>query len=402
MGARRDQFNRNHGQGPLFQPQMKRVSSRPIVPLLAVVVTALALLAMPALASARGATFGIAEGVHPDDQDIAKMQNGGVEQFRFGFNWPSIQQSQGSCDPVQGAGTCDWSETDQLVGGLAAKGIPALPVLFGTPHWISHNQVKPPLGSAGQRDAWQSFLKAAVKRYGPGGTYWTDIPDPLGLMPPTPGPYHTQFGPNAPVTPIRAWQIWNEPNGIPFWAPRPSAKQYAKLLGLSRQAIASADPGADIILAGLVGYGKIRAWNFLDQLYRAHAKPDFDAAALHPYARNLNQLRNEVVLYRAAMKQHRDPHTPLWITELGWGSANRGGHYNRGLSGQKRILSQSFKMLVHHSAWRINHLFWFDWRDPGSSRVGPPGCTWCASAGLLKHNRNPKPAYRAFKHFTGG
>jgi len=387
----RTRSDRNRGLRPLFQSQMRRSPSSTKVRLVALVVSALALgAALPTAASAARATFGIAEGVHPDDRDVAKMKRAKVEQFRFGFNWP---------DPV--LGSCDWSETDQVVGSLASKGIPALPVLFGSPHWISHNQVKPPLGSQNQRDAWKGFLRAAVKRYGPGGTYWTDTIDPLGLNSVL-GPYHSQFGLNAPVVPVRAWQIWNEPNGKPFWAPRPSARQYAKLLKLSHSAINGADPNAQVVLAGLVGYGQIQAWTFLGQLYRAHAKPNFDAAALHPYAKDLSHLRDEVGLYRDAMKKHRDKQTPLWITELGWGSRSGGGPYNKGKSGQKRILSQSFKMLVHHGAWRINHLFWFDWRDPGGRTAGPPGCTWCSSAGLLKHNRNPKPAYRAFKHFTGG
>ena len=370
--------------------------------ILATVACAGCLVASPALASAKAAgraTFGIAGGAQPDAKDIAKMGRGEVGSFRFGLDWPSIQQSRGQCRPVQGS--CDWSATDQLVGGLASKGIPALPVAFGTPRWLSHNAVRPPLGTKAQRNAWRGFLKAAVKRYGPNGTYWTDGEDPI-LHTPLPGPYHMQFGLDAPVTPIDAWQIWNEPNGKPFWAPRPSARRYAKLLRISRSALDSADPNAQLVLAGLVGYGQIRAWTFLGQLYRAHAKRSFDAAALHPYARNLGQLRDEVALYRRVMKKHGDRRTPLWITELGWGSRRGGGPYNKGKGGQKRILSHSFKMLIHHGAWRINHLFWFDWRDPGSQSAGPPGCTWCSSAGLLRHNRDSKPAYRAFTHFTGG
>jgi Glycosyl hydrolase catalytic core len=298
---------------------------------------------------------------------------------RFGLDWPSVEASEGSFD---------WNATDHLVGGLASQGIAALPVVFGSPQWVSNDLLRPPLDSPGDRDAWRGFLKAAIERYGPDGSYWADA-------------YHAQFGSTAPVMPIRAWQIWNEPNGKAFWAPRPSAEQYAELLRISREAIRSADPGAQVVLAGLVGYGKIRAWSFLDQLYRAQSKGDFDVAALHPYSRSLAQLRNEITLFRAAMDDHGDGRTSLWITELGWGSAERGsGQLNVGLSGQERLLSQSFGMVLHHPAWRIDRLFWFDWRDPASSAAGPPGCTWCASSGLLRHNRDPKPAYSAFERFA--
>ena len=50
--------------------------------------------------------------------------------------------------------------------------------------------------------------------------------------------------------------------------------------------------------------------------------------------------------------------------------------------------------------WELNPVVWFDWRDPTNGAGGY--CSFCASAGLLRHNSKPKPAYRAFRHFTRG
>jgi hypothetical protein len=205
--------------------------------------------------------------------------------------------------------------------------------------------------------------------------------------------------------PIRAWQIWNEPNLENYFSPRPSAKKYAQLLKIAHGAITSQDRGATIVLAGMPGYGKPRAWKFLSQLYHISGiKRDFDATALHPYARSLSQLKAEVTRVRQVMKKHGDGNTSLWFTELGWGS----GHpdkfgLNKGLKGQKRLLSQSFKLILNRRAsWHVQRVFWFDWRDPGRNSNAAGTCSFCRSAGLLRHNRHPKPAWRAFKRFSAG
>ena len=54
-------------------------------------------------------------------------------------------------------------------------------------------------------------------------------------------------------------------------------------------------------------------------------------------------------------------------------------------------------MLANRTAWNVQHLFWYHWRDPKRSRAS---CSFCGSAGLLNFNRTPKPALKAFKTFT--
>lgn len=61
------------------------------------------------------------------------------------------------------------------------------------------------------------------------------------------------------------------------------------------------------------------------------------------------------------------------------------------------MLQKSFRLIVHHRrAWHVKRLIWFDFRDP----AGRGGCSFCSSAGLIKHSGKPKPAWRAFKRFT--
>jgi hypothetical protein len=357
---------------------------------LAIVTAGLVLAIVPASAAARGEFIGINGGAPLDQRDLQRIADTGVRTDRFLLSWAAVQPTQG---------TFNWSSIDRVVGGSASRGIRARPMLWGSPTWIADNPARPPIDSKGARSAWRSFLEAAVTRYGPGGSYWS-------------GPYQQQY-PGAKSVPITSWQVWTEPNGKAYFLPTPSVQRYATLLRISHDAIKHADSSARVVLGGLVGLRRwhgqtlkgVAGWEFLRRLYEIPGiKRDFDIAAVHPYAPNLEQLRREMKLFRAAMRKGGDEHTSVWITELGWGSAPRGSGnsvlgLNKGLDGQRQLLAGAFKMITHHrSSWRVGRLFWYDWRDRAKSAHSP--CSFCESSGLLRHNRKPKPAYRPFKRFA--
>lgn len=311
-------------------------------------------------------------------KDVAKLDKSGAKTVRWTFAWPRIERSQGQFD---------WSETDKLVGSLASRGIHVLPTLYGSPSWVTSPGHAPPLGSKRERNAWKSFLREAVKRYGPGGNYWSVQ-------------YRVAHAGKSAL-PIRTWQIWNEPNLESHFAPHPSPSRYARLLKLSHSAIKDVDSGATVMFAGMPGYSNdINAWSFLRRVYGTHgARNAFDIAALHPYARNVKQMLGEVKRVRSVMRKHGDRRKPLSITEIGWGSAHPTRYgLTKGKKGQKRILKQAFRTLKqkrHHL--HIKSVLWFNYRDsPG----GTKGCSFCNSAGLLKNNFHPKPSWRAFRSFT--
>jgi hypothetical protein len=335
--------------------------------------------AQTATASGPSELFGIIQGIRLDQQDFETMAETGVGSNRFLVLWESVERNKGSFN---------WGPTDALVGGLASHGIRSLPFVWGSPPWVAGTTARPPLDGLEDVQAWRDFLEAAVARYGRGGSYWTNQ-------------YRQQYGRSASPVPVQAWQVWNEPNLSKYFAPSPSVEQYAQLLRISRDAIRNEDPEARIILAGMPGYGDVNAWDFLDSLYSVPGiKSDFDAVALHPYAPNIEQLGAEIERLRAVMRNHGDDGTPLWLTELGWGSAppDRFG-LNKGISGQEKLLSSSFRLILRHrQAWNVQRVFWFDWRDPTNPEALK--CSFCASAGLLRNDRSPKPSYHAFKRFA--
>ena len=48
----------------------------------------------------------------------------------------------------------------------------------------------------------------------------------------------------------------------------------------------------------------------------------------------------------------------------------------------------------------MQRLFWFLWRDPHRGPRTRALCSICGTAGLLRYDRTPKPAYTAFRGFT--
>ena len=206
--------------------------------------------------------FNIAQGITRfNDKDLETMAATGIGTDHFLLDWAVVEPTQGSFN---------WP--DRAIGALASHGIRLVPYLWGSPSWVADTPPRPPLDSASDEQAWRDFLQAAVARYGPDGSYWDHD-------------YEQQFGGGAKPLPIRSWQIWNEPNLEKYFAPKPSAKEYARLLEISHDVIKGQDPQARIVLAGMPGFGKPKAWDFLDSLYAIPGfKGNFDAAALHPYA----------------------------------------------------------------------------------------------------------------------
>ncbi len=374
-------------------------------------ILALALLATPARAQS-DPIYGVSILEEPPTSDYQRMGDGGVDVLRVVLSWPHVQPNR--------TGGFTWRGFDRIVSHTARAGVQVLPILYGSPPWTvtcgklseADCRRRPPLESADARDAWQRFVGAAVERYGPDGTFWTSrvppLPDP---EPPDPtDPIDVPPVGPPPYTPITRWQVWNEPSSPTYWKPdHPDAREYAKLVRLSSLAISSKDPAAEVLLAGLFGtpFGggdqRLIAWRYLDRLYRVSGiERHFDAVALHPYAPNLRGIAYQLRRVRTVMRSRGDGDTPIWITEIGWGSADPSeGPLLKGPDGQAEHLRTAFTRLRDRTSWNVAGILWFDWRDPPQY---VDGCTspFCLSAGLLAENGRAKPVWSAFTEFSGG
>jgi polysaccharide biosynthesis protein PslG len=370
---------------------------RPILLLLALAL--LAALAPGTAAAALPAGFwGVDPAGSPSTAQLRTVKAGGVEGVRVPVDWSAVQSGPGALP--------DWSTVDPTVRAAAEAGLGVLPFLNSPPQWavgyeaIGGGAEAPrslPVQTAAQRSGWREFLRLAVFRYGPGGSFWSE-------------------NPLLPERPIRIWQIWNEEN-YKYFAARPSPSQYGKLVVDSYADLRSADPGARLVLGGLFtrpkgGNSKAApgrpkrayfATDFLERMYRTTpgVRGKFIAVALHPYSYSYKELAPEIEGVRAALKRLHDPGRPLWLTELGWSSghpdaANGHNKFEKGPGGQARELSGAFGVLRSKAAaWRVRRLYWFSLTDAAGT------CNFCDGSGLFGEGFVPKPAWTAYKRFAG-
>jgi len=373
------------GLGGLSTQQMNQDHAKSRCALLAAVAVALAIALAPAPAFAvKRAFFGTVGAETPAVEEFAAMGDAQVGTYRFPLDWSQIQPTEGTPP--------DWSAIDPQVENAALNGVEILPVAYGSPEFAASERREPPLGSPEAKQGWRDFLTAAVERYGRGGEFWTTFElDHPGVQP----------------RPMTALQVWNEQNSPTFYAPKPSPKKYAKLLKISNQALADAD--LTIVLGGMFGTPNrdkgVYSWKFLKRLYKVkRAKKLFDAVALHPYAPNLKGIKAQIELARKQMKKAKDRKTPVWITELGWGSAGPNDHpLVKSEQGQRKMLRKSFNLALDRKGkWKIRRVLWFAWRDPDTEEDVVGGvCHWCGSAGLFDTDLEPKPAHGQYRKFTG-
>ncbi len=354
--------------------------------------------------------FGVNTIFAPTDADLAGMGRAHAGVLREPFGWSELEPTPGTyhfayTGPSVSAAPA--TNFDRVVAGAASQGVTVLPFVFGTPPWARDCSGIPdffcdrvtPLRSPEGAERWPELFRALVDRYGPNGTLWTDPNDAY----------------SPPYRPIRTWQIWNEPNSATYFRPKPQPKAYYQLLKLASEAIHSRDPGAQVMLSGLYGGSHspsppdgmrgIPLGRFLDQLYKfKHAKRFFDGVAVHPYSPNIKNIADQLRRTRQVMGDHGDRKTPLFLSELGWGSdtaAEGGSSLYKGLAGQSQMLTKTFKFaLRNRQRYRLQGVTWFSWRDLTPDKVG--NCLVCASFGLLTADGSAKPALGAFTSFTGG
>src|SRR4051794_14289535 len=127
------------------------------------------------------------------------MASSGAESVRTAFFWPSVQPS--ADEPP------DLARFDAIVLSAARRNLPVLPIVTGTPGWAARHagdETSPPRHNA----TYTGFLRTLVARYGPSGSLWAEPPE-------------------VTPHPIRAWQIWNEPNLTRYWTP-PRGQGFAR------------------------------------------------------------------------------------------------------------------------------------------------------------------------------
>jgi hypothetical protein len=356
------------------------------IPLLAAVLGALLAAALiSAESSAAKAPKGFF-GIHVrglEGGNFAHMRRTNVGAVRTGFNYSAARRQ--SDQPF------DWRVFDRYVTGTADNGMALLPVVYGFPGWVPAGRGS--ILEEPARSAWREYLRALVARYGSRGEFWAENPD-------------------VEYRPLRHWQIWNEPNSFVNWHD-PNPREYGKLLARSARIIHAADPRAKVIAAGVIAKplnsSAERGASYLRRMFRSKAAARAaDVIAVHPYAQTPGEAMKLIKKARKRMNRSGLRKTPIWITEMGWGSESKkrrprpassppaSAAWDMSPKKQRRKMRRFFDRVVkQRRTLKVRRVVWYQWQDHPAEP-----CPWCRTAGLLDENGSPKRLLRVFKRIA--
>jgi hypothetical protein len=343
--------------------------------LLAVLLAALALPAAAGAAVPRD-FFGVMANGPLDQPDVdlagesAQMRAAGVGTERMEISWDLAEPSRGQFE---------LAPYDRKVLAAATAGIDVLALVVRSPSWAALQPGKP-FSPPKDPATYAAFLKAMVARYGPNGSLWAEHPE-------------------VPRRPVRAWQIWNEPNIVNYWSVQPFMRGYARLLSSAYAAVKGADKGATVVMAGLANF----SWRDLSRLYRKGGRPlRFDVAAVHPFSGRPSNSVKIVRLNRDVLDRNGASKRPIWLTELTWSSAKGRKtpitkDWETTEAGQAQRLREAFGLFVRaRRSLRLGRIYWYTWltvdRDSPNS-FDYSGLRTLRADGTVAD----KPAARAFR-----
>ncbi len=295
------------------------------------------------------------------DCSFGQMAADHVGYFRGGLSWSSVAYAPNKYSFVS---------VDQLVADLARHHIRFLPLLLGAPAWAS---TAPASGAApgfyppSHPDEFARFAAVCVRRYGPHGSFW-------------------RGNPSLPYYPVRAWEVWNEPNLPVYWEPGPDPAAYARLLRASYKAIKRVDRHAVVVTAGMPFASPQLETGFLSQMLRAGANGAFDALGLHPYSASVSSAIEKLHAARRLLNRFGQRRRPLWVTEVSWaGGGTRA--YIADQRGQARNLVAFYDRMHSNHSLRVQAVFWYGWQD---KVYGPDPSYWGYHLGLFTTHLRPK------------
>lgn len=199
---------------------------------------------------------------------------------------------------------------------------------------------------------------------------------------------------------VRYYEIWTEWNiglgtkhGLPHRYSN-SAKDYAKLLKKTYQAVKRIDPTATFIMSA-AAYREAW-WN--DEVIRL-ADGQYDGIAVHPYNWSAGSDKNTPeeaiawldLLYRRFSTPIAPKPVPLFITEIGW-------PMHQGTGGISPATAAAYLARFYFLAALRPYLrgvWWYNYRDDGEDKTIVE-----QNFGLVTHTYQPKLGWYAFKQVT--
>lgn len=316
--------------------------------------------------------------------DLDAIAATGAKWFSLDVDWNSVQ----STGPFE----FDWQVTDRVVREAHARGLSLIGMVGYSPPWARPTNC--PAGTTHclprHVEDYARFAKAAALRYGA----------------------HA-FDATLRST-ITTWQIWNEPNHVPFVQPRVDVAKYTELLRYAHDEIKKVDRSTVVLAAGTSpapddpAGRDVAPVTFLEGIYANGGGDAFDAFAHHPYSfpcspllnRSWNAFFQTYWLYQV-MVRHGDGDRKVWGTEIGAptgsdvGTCADANGSSVTEADQARFAVDALRGWTQTFGSFTGPLLWFQIRDGGSDPANPDD-----HFGLLRSDRSAKLAYDSFSRFV--
>ncbi len=300
----------------------------------------------------------------------------GVGVVREHLFWDRIERAPG---------VFDFRDSDALISAAAQRGMTVLPVLVGTPSFYSTRPAGVTTGGWPPRDtaAIARFATELARRYGARGTYWRCLLPGLLCL--------------RKYQPIKAWQVWNEPNITAWWRTGVNASEYTALLGHAYRGLKAGDPAAEVVLGGISIRG-LPQGEYLEQLYDRGAAQYFDTLAVHPYAVNVGGVVELLRRTRAIAVAKGDGGVPIRATEYGFATGGDREWVTTPPCQAALVAATTRELSARRAELGLRSIVQFQWQD----RSTDPTVLWPNHAGLLYLDGRAKPSLAAFTDAVAG
>ena len=277
-------------------------------------------------------------------KDLDMIKAAGFNMARTDLKWDRVEKTKGQYI---------WTEYDQLIDGLIARGITPYMILdynnslYGAP-------VMNGISSDAQRQGYTNFAKAAAARY---------------------------KGKSI------IWEIWNEPNMGMFWGPVDNAADYVKLVKSAVPAMKAADPNC-IVVGPAVAF----IANTFDYIKACAAQGLFnyiDGLSLHPYKNAAPESGDIQYLYSAVrdiLNQYGKSNLPILGGEFGFSTAWSN------IGSEQTQAEYLVRQLVLHDQLNIPVSIVYDFRNDGTDPNNVEH-----NFGTIRNDYSIKPAYTAIQ-----
>lgn len=296
-------------------------------------------------------------------RQVQRLKELGLRWVRLGLHWMLMEPQEGKFD---------LAPIDRMMKLVADQGLQSIAYLVGTPRFAS-----------------------TVEADSPYERYFDKFP------PRDPRLYAQRLTLLAKRYPqVNVWQVWNEPNILGFWAPKPDPEGYGRMLLASVQALRATVPDKPIAMAGMAYFSEMSDGKglMIEALGKLGAFNLDVTVAYHPYTARAEgseaDARDFVKRVEPAHKWLRAAGVKrIWSTEWGW-SSYAGPKEEQPIVGEDGQADFTIKRLALMAALDYDRIFLFTLSDLDSRATVRD-----QHYGLLRLDGEPKPVFHALKRF---